>query len=100
MGRLMDSPGSELKPVRDELLRESSNPKSPTLTDAKRKVVMIVQSKRDLSGNIHTLGFIPVCGRFPKRVLSSSGQRHIKMQTGYGVRKLHPSTSGPLTCYH
>ncbi|RDX95786.1 hypothetical protein CR513_21643, partial [Mucuna pruriens] len=44
----------------------------PTLA---RPVVTIAQPGRDLSRNIHTLGFIPVCGRFPKRVLSFGGQR-------------------------
>ncbi|RDY09278.1 hypothetical protein CR513_06351, partial [Mucuna pruriens] len=34
----MDSPGSKLKPVRDKRLRESSNPKSLTLANTKRKV--------------------------------------------------------------
>ncbi|RDY03891.1 hypothetical protein CR513_12469, partial [Mucuna pruriens] len=34
----MDSPGSKLKPARDECLRESSDPRSPTLVDTKRKV--------------------------------------------------------------
>ncbi|RDX89566.1 hypothetical protein CR513_28699, partial [Mucuna pruriens] len=34
----MDSPGSELKLARDERLRESLDPRSPTLVDAKRKV--------------------------------------------------------------
>ncbi|RDY03746.1 hypothetical protein CR513_12634, partial [Mucuna pruriens] len=38
MGRLMDSPNSELKPARDERLRESSDPRSLTLADTKRNV--------------------------------------------------------------
>ncbi|RDX98224.1 hypothetical protein CR513_18882, partial [Mucuna pruriens] len=55
-----------------------------------RQSVMIAQPERDLSGDIHTLGFILVCGRCLKKVLSSDGQRHMAMEIGYGIRKLCP----------
>ncbi|RDX69172.1 hypothetical protein CR513_51746, partial [Mucuna pruriens] len=52
--------------------------------------VVIAQPERDLSRDIHTLEFVPVCGRCSKKVLSSSGQRHMAKEIGYGIRKLRP----------
>ncbi|RDX77671.1 hypothetical protein CR513_42165, partial [Mucuna pruriens] len=58
---------------------------------------MIAQPECDLSRDINTLGFIPICGRCSKKVLTFGGQRR---ETGYGIRKLHPVHAGTHDLYY
>ncbi|RDX75800.1 hypothetical protein CR513_44283, partial [Mucuna pruriens] len=84
-----DSSSNRIQPDQSPRIGQTNiDSLKPTLP--RRQVVTIAEPDRDLSGNVHTLGCIPVYGRFPKRVLSSGGQRHRDMETGYGILKLHP----------